>query len=824
MIEKTYTVSGMTCASCASAVTRALKKIEGVEKADVNLTTEKVLIQSERDLSFEDLSKAVDKAGYGLLEITHERESVLAIEGMTCASCSSAVERALKKQKGVSSVSVNLTTNKATLSYDPSIVKMSALKAAVDKAGYKANEIENKAQEDAESLRQALEMKSMTIKLITSAIFAIPLLFIAMAHMFPQLKIVLPEIIDHKMNPLNFALIQLFLSLPILYAGRKFFTIGFKTLSKGSPNMDTLVAIGTGAAFLYGSYNTIKIAQGLTNLTESLYFESAGVVISLILLGKWLETRSKGKTSQAIKKLMGLAPKTAHLVINDEIQEISLEEVTIKDILLVKPGERLPVDGIIVSGSSAIDESMLTGESLPIDKNIGDKVIGGSLNKNGSITMRATAVGEDTALARIIKMVEDAQGQKAPIAKLADVISAYFVPTVMVIAISAGLFWMFQGKSFDFVLNSFVTVLVIACPCALGLATPTAIMVGTGRGAQMGILFKGGEALEQAHKTTAIIFDKTGTLTQGKPSLSDFISFSEDEDALLGILASAESVSEHPLAIAILDAAKAKNLSLSQPSDFLAVSGKGLSAKVDGKQVLIGNESWMNENKIKLPELSQMSSLSDQGKTVLLASIDGRLEGFLAIADQLKPESIEAVKKLKKLGIKVAMITGDNRRTAHAIAAQVGIDLVLSEVLPQDKGAEVDRLKKEGYKVAMVGDGINDAVALTKADTGIAIGSGTDVAIESADVVLMRSDLNDVVKAIALSKATMTNIKQNLFWAFIYNIIGIPFAAGVIYLFGGPLLNPVFAGAAMAMSSVSVVTNALRLRFFKEAKYGTRSL
>jgi len=817
MIGKTYTVSGMTCASCASAVTRALKKIEGVEKADVNLTTEKVLIQSDRDLSFEDLSKAVDKAGYGLVEITHERESVLAIEGMTCASCSSAVERALKKQKGVSSVSVNLTTNKATLSYDPSLVKMSALKAAVDKAGYKASEIETKAQEDAESLRQALEMKSMTIKLITSAIFAIPLLFIAMAHMFPELKIVLPEIIDHKMNPLNFALIQLSLSLPIMYSGRKFFTIGFKTLSKGSPNMDSLVAIGTGAAFLYGAYNTIKIAQGFHNLTESLYFESAGVVISLILLGKWLETRSKGKTSQAIKKLMSLAPKTAHLVINDEIQEISLEEVTLKDILLVKPGERIPVDGIVVSGSSAIDESMLTGESLPIDKNIGDKVIGGSLNKNGSITMRATAVGEDTALARIIKMVEDAQGQKAPIAKLADIISAYFVPTVMVIAISAGLFWMFQGKSFDFVLNIFVTVLVIACPCALGLATPTAIMVGTGRGAQMGILFKGGEALEQAHKTTAIIFDKTGTLTQGKPSLSDFISFSDDKDALLRILASAESVSEHPLALAILEAAKSKNLSLSQPSDFLAVSGKGLSAKVDGKLVLIGNEAWMNENKIKLPELTQMTTLSDQGKTVLLASVDGKLEGFLAIADQLKPESIEAVKKLKKLGIKVAMITGDNRRTANAIAAQVGIDLVMSEVLPQDKGAEVDRLKKEGYKVAMVGDGINDAVALTKADTGIAIGSGTDVAIESADVVLMRSDLNDVVKAIALSKATMTNIKENLFWAFIYNIIGIPFAAGVIYLFGGPLLNPVFAGAAMAMSSVSVVSNALRLRFFKEA-------
>ncbi|KAF0227041.1 MAG: Cu2+-exporting [Erysipelotrichaceae bacterium] len=817
MIEKTYVVSGMTCASCAMAVTRALNKIEGVNKADVNLTTEKVLIQSDQDLSFDELQKVVDKAGYTLSEIKHDREAILNIEGMTCASCSGAVERALKKQKGVSSVSVNLTTNKATLSYDPSLVKMSVLKAAVDKAGYKASEIETKEQIDQESIRQAQEMKTMTTKLVLASVFALPLLFIAMVHMFPQLNIKLPDIIHHHKNPLNFALIQFFLSLPILYAGRKFFTVGFKTLSKGSPNMDSLVAIGTGAAFIYGTYNTIKIAQGFNELTESLYFESAGVVITLILLGKWLETRSKGKTSQAIKKLMGLAPKTAHLVVGDEIQEISLEEVSLKDILMVKPGERIPVDGVIVSGSSAVDESMLTGESLPIDKTVGDKVIGGSLNKNGSMTLRATAVGQDTALARIIKLVEDAQGQKAPIAKLADVISQYFVPIVMVIALSAAVFWMTQGKSFDYILNIFVTVLVIACPCALGLATPTAIMVGTGRGAQMGILFKGGEALEQAHKTTAIIFDKTGTLTQGKPSLSDFISFNEDEDTLLTILASAESVSEHPLALAILDAAKTKGLTLTSPTDFMAVSGKGLSAKVNGKIVLIGNVSWMKENNVLYEETDQIKALSDQGKTVLLSAIDGQMQGLLAIADLLKPEAIETVKKLKKLGIKVAMITGDNRRTAAAIAKQAGIDIVMSEVLPQDKGTEVDRLKAEGYKVAMVGDGINDAVALTKADTGIAIGSGTDVAIESADVVLMRSDLNDVVKAIALSKATMTNIKQNLFWAFIYNIIGIPFAAGVFAYFGGPLLNPVFAGAAMAMSSVSVVTNALRLRFFKES-------
>lgn len=818
MNQSTYNVSGMTCASCSAAVTRALKKVDGVETADVNLTTEKVTLSLSKELSFETLKDAVEKAGYGLKEIRHDRSTVLAIDGMTCASCSAAVERALKKQPGVSSVSVNLATNKATLMYDPAQIKLGALKSAVEKAGYSARELIEGQKQDAEAQRRDAEMKSMTQRLILAVVFAVPLLYIAMGHMVPSWKLPLPSIIDHHDNPFNFAMVQLLLTIPILIAGQKFFTVGFKTLTKLSPNMDSLVAIGTGAAFIYGVYNTVWIYLGRHELTESLYFETAGVVLTLILVGKWLETRSKGKTSQAIKKLMGLAPQNAHQVVGDQLVEILVDEVVVGDVLLVKPGERVPVDGLILSGNSAVDESMLTGESLPVDKTVGDKVTGGSLNKNGTLTFKATAVGHDTALARIIKLVEDAQGQKAPIAQLADVISAYFVPTVMVIAVVAALFWFNEGKSFDYILNIFVTILVIACPCALGLATPTAIMVGTGRGAQLGILFKGGEALEQTHKTTAIIFDKTGTLTQGKPSLSDFIPQSGDGEALLQILASAESASEHPLALAILEAAKSKGLSVTTPSAFTAVSGKGLSAVVNGQTVLIGNEAWMRENAIDLPELSPMSVLSDQGKTVLLAAIDGNYVGLLAIADLLKPDSAQTVKQLHKMGLKVAMITGDNRRTANAIAAQAGIDVVMAEVLPQDKGNQVDALKAQGYRVAMVGDGINDAVALTKADTGIAIGSGTDVAIESADVVLMRSQLSDVVTAIALSKATMTNIKENLFWAFIYNIIGIPFAAGVFAYFGGPLLNPVFAGAAMALSSVSVVSNALRLRFFKEKK------
>lgn len=817
MIEKQYQVTGMTCASCASAVNRSLSKIGGVSKADVNLATERVNIFLEEDVSYDILKVAVEKAGYGLEEIKKAKEVTLLVEGMTCASCSSAVERSLKKLDGVEIASVNLATNKATIKYDGSKVKIAELKKAVEKAGYTPKDIEKKLAIDEDQLRKDMESKDMFQRLIISVIFSLPLLYIAMGHMYIPDIAKLPAIIDVHNYPLNFTLIQLIFTLPVMWAGRKFFFIGFKTLFKGSPNMDTLVAIGTGAAFIYGLYAIFAIYNGDFHYVDNLYFEVAALIITLLLVGKYMEARMKGKTSEAIKKLMNLAPKTARLIKDGTEIEVSLEEVEVDDLLIVRPGERIPVDGLVVEGFSAVDESMLTGESLPVDKQPGDSIVGGSLNKNGLLTMKAKAVGESTALARIIKLVEDAQGQKAPIAAMADIVSSYFVPVVIVIAIVAATVWWFTGKDADFVLTVFVTVLVIACPCALGLATPTAIMVGTGKGAENGVLFKGGEALETAHHIQAIIFDKTGTLTEGKPTLTDVIPYDIDPDILLRYTASAEQGSEHPLAQAIVKGATDKGIQLFPITKFLAVTGRGVDVTIDDKDILIGNRAFMEEREVTLRSIeSDMDRLASEGKTPMLVAIDGIIRGIVAVADVVKPSSAKAVEQLKHMGIKVAMITGDNKKTAAAIGRQVGIDLILAEVLPQDKSSEVAKLQQQGMSVAMVGDGINDAPALAMADIGIAIGSGTDVAIESADVVLMKSDLMDVVTAIKLSRATIRNVKQNLFWAFIYNIAGIPLAAGVFYAFGGPLLNPIFAGAAMAFSSVSVVTNALRLRRFKK--------
>lgn len=817
MIEKQYQVTGMTCSACASAVKRSLSKLDGVENADVNMATERVNIFLDSEVSFDVLKGAVEKAGYGLEEIKKAKEVTLMVEGMTCASCSSAVERSLKKLDGVEIASVNLATNKATIKYDGSKVKIAELKKAVEKAGYVPKDIEKTLATDEDQLRKDRESKDMFQRLMLSIFFSLPLLYIAMGHMFIPDIAKLPAIIDYHNFPLNFTLVQLILTLPVMWAGRKFFLIGFKTLFKGSPNMDTLVAIGTGAAFIYGLYAIVAIYFGDFSFVENLYFEVAALIITLLLVGKYMEARMKGKTSEAIKKLMNLAPKTARLVKNGTEIEVSLEEVEVDDILIVKPGERIPVDGIVTEGFSAVDESMLTGESLPVDKQPGDSIVGGSLNKNGLLTMRAKAVGESTALARIIKLVEDAQGQKAPIAAMADIVSSYFVPVVIVIAILSAVVWWFVGKDIDFVLTIFVTVLVIACPCALGLATPTAIMVGTGKGAENGVLFKGGEALETAHHIQAIIFDKTGTLTEGKPTLTDVIPYNMDKDILLRYTASAEQGSEHPLAQAIVKGATDKGIQLFPITKFMAVTGRGVDVTVDEKAVLIGNRAFMDERNVELHAIeADMDRLANEGKTPMLVAINGLIKGIVAVADVVKPSSAKAVEQLKQMGIKVAMITGDNKKTAAAIGRQVGIDLILAEVLPQDKSSEVVKLQKQGYSVAMVGDGINDAPALAMADIGIAIGSGTDVAIESADVVLMKSDLMDVVTAIKLSRATIRNVKQNLFWAFIYNIAGIPLAAGVFYAFGGPLLNPIFAGAAMAFSSVSVVTNALRLRRFKK--------
>lgn len=740
----------------------------------------------------------------------------LKIEGMTCAACARAVERVTKKLDGVLEANVNFAAEKLQVSYEPSKVKVSDIKQAIEKAGYKAIEEEVPLDKDKEKKQQ--ERKLLWKKFIVSAIFTVPLLYISMGHM---MGMPLPGFISPKENPMTFALAQLLLTLPVIVAGIKFYTVGFKALFRKSPNMDSLIAIGTSAAFLYGVFATIRIAQGHHGYAHDLYFESAAVIITLIMLGKYLESVSKGKTSEAIKKLMGLAPKTATILRNEKEVEIPIEEVAAGDIIVVKPGEKMPVDGEVIEGITSVDESMLTGESIPVEKNIGDKIIGASINKNGTIRYRATKVGEDTTLAQIIKLVEDAQGSKAPITKLADVIAGYFVPTVITLAILSGLAWYFLGGETPlFALTIFISVLVIACPCALGLATPTAIMVGTGKGAEYGILIKSGEALETVHKITTIVFDKTGTITEGKPKVTDIIvNNGMDENELLKLAASAEKGSEHPLGEAIVKNAEEKKIEFKKVDAFRAIPGHGIEVTIDEKNILLGNKKLMQDKGIVLEDLETSSDkLAGEGKTPMYIAIDRKLAGIIAVADTVKKNSQQAIERLHEMGIDVAMITGDNKRTAKAIAKQVGIDIVLAEVLPQDKASRVKQLQEEGNVVAMVGDGINDAPALAQADIGIAIGSGTDVAMESADIVLMRSDLMDVPAAIQLSKSTIRNIKQNLFWAFGYNIIGIPVAMGILHLFGGPLLNPMIAGAAMSLSSVSVVSNALRLKRFKPTK------
>ena len=822
-INETYKITGMTCAACAKAVERVVKKLDGVEEQNVNIATEKLNIVYDRSkVNFDDIKCVIEKAGYGI-EVEEENKVIeLKIEGMTCAACAKAVERVGKKLEGVESISVNIATDKANVIYNPAKVKLSQIKDAIEKAGYKPIEEEKKISVDEDKLKKEKEMKTLFTKFIIATIFAIPLFYIAMGPMIPKPfgPWPLPEIINPINNTLNYALIQLLLVIPVMGAGYKFYIHGFKSLFSKSPNMDTLVAIGTSAAFLYSVYTTIQIANGkITGMHHhQLYYESAGIIIALILLGKYFESRSKGKTSEAIKKLMGLQPKTAILIINGTEVETPIEEVMVGDIILVKPGEKIPVDGIVIEGNTSVDESMLTGESIPVEKNVGSKVTGASINKNGSIKFRAEKVGSDTALAQIVKLVEDAQGTKAPIAKLADTVSGYFVPIVMTIAVaSALLWWIFGGKDIVFVLTIFISILVIACPCALGLATPTAIMVGTGKGAENGILIKGGEALELSHKINTIIFDKTGTITEGKPKVTDIItSEGIEEGYLLEIAASAEKNSEHPLGEAIVRYGMEKDINFKNLENFKAIPGHGIEVIIDNKKILLGNRKLMNERNISLLNLENKSDeLAREGKTPMYILIDNNIGGIIAVADVVKESSKKAIETLHEMGIKVAMVTGDNKKTASAIASQVGIDIVLAEVLPEDKSQEVKKLQEKGNFVAMVGDGINDAPALAKADIGIAIGSGTDVAMESADIVLMRSDLMDVPNAIKLSNATIKNIKQNLFWAFGYNTIGIPVAAGLLYIFGGPLLNPMIAAAAMSLSSVSVVTNALRLKKFK---------
>ena len=807
MKSSSFKIEGMSCSACANRVERVVKKMDGVEEASVNFATETLLVKfDDAKIDAPKIEEAIVKAGYSVRK--DMRDYTFKVEGMTCSACANRVERVSNKIEGVEYASVNFATEKLTVKLDEEKVSYVDLKNAIDKAGYKLIKEEEK-----EEGKKKGESKILLNRFIFSLIFTLPLLIISMGHM---VGMPLPAIIDPMINPLNFAVLQLILTLPVMIAGYKFYKIGYKNLFKLSPNMDSLIAIGTSAAVIYGLFAIYKIVSGDTSYAMHLYFESAVVILTLITLGKYLEAISKGKTSEAIKKLMGLAPKTATVIRNGVEVNVPLEEVVVGDIVLVKPGEKLPVDGEIIEGSTAIDESMLTGESIPVEKNIGSNVIGASINKTGFIKYKATKVGKDTALAQIVKLVEDAQGTKAPIAKLADVIAAYFVPTVIGLAILAAVGWLIAGETSVFALTIFISVLVIACPCALGLATPTAIMVGTGKGAENGVLIKGGEALETAFKINTIVFDKTGTITEGKPKVTDIITKGLAENEVLSLAASAEKGSEHPLGEAIVREAEARGIELKNIENFNAIPGHGIEVSIEGRDILLGNKKLMIENKIDINDLADDShKLAKEGKTPMYIAVGQKCAGIIAVADTVKENSREAIAELKKMNVKVAMITGDNKMTAEAIAKQVGIDIVLSEVLPEDKANEIKKLQNENNKVAMVGDGINDAPALVQADVGIAIGSGTDVAIESADIVLMKSDLKDVVTAIRLSKATIKNIKENLFWAFGYNVLGIPVAMGVLHIFGGPLLNPMIAAAAMSFSSVSVLLNALRLRRFK---------
>ena len=821
MNNHVLSIRGMTCAACALRIEKTVRKLPGIEQASVNLASEKLFVEyDENRLSLDGIKEAVAKIGYEVIEKSANASVSIPIGEMTCAACAQRIEKVVKKLEGVESVSVNFATEKATIVYMPQVIRLSMIKDSIEKIGYKVMEINKSDAADEDRIRKQKEINILWTKFGISAVFSIPLLYIAMVPMLPKYGIVLPY--PNYLDPMNYsliyALLEMLLVLPVIGVGYKFYTVGYKALWNRSPNMDSLIAIGTTAAVLYSVYNTVQIAVGNFKAVQALYFETAGVIITLILLGKSLEAVSKGRTSEAIKKLMGLAPKTALIIQNGEEKEIPIEEVEIGDVIVVKPGAKIPVDGSVIEGNTSIDESMLTGESMPVDKKAGDPVYTASINTTGTIQFTAEKIGSDTALAQIIKLVEDAQGSKAPIAALADKVSGVFVPIVCVIALVAGIAWFIgSGGDVKFALTIFISVLVIACPCALGLATPTAIMVATGKGAENGILIKGGEALETAHKINTIVFDKTGTITEGKPTITDVLTTEGTEaSSLLQITASAEKNSEHPLGQAIVQGAQGKGLELLKVEHFDSITGRGIEALINGQMILAGNRKLMEERKISLTALATESDrLAGDGKTPMYVAIDSRLAGIIAVADVVKASSRLAIENLHKMGIEVAMITGDNQKTADAIARQVGIDRVLAEVLPQDKSNEVIKLQKEGRKVAMVGDGINDAPALAQADIGIAIGSGTDVAMESADIVLMRSQLTDVPTAINLSKRTIRNIKQNLFWAFGYNVIGIPIAAGVLHIFGGPLLNPVFAAAAMSLSSVSVLTNALRLKRFK---------
>ena len=816
-------VQGMTCASCSSRIEKVVGAMDGVEQAQVNLATETMRLSWRPDtVSLDAIRQKIAGLGFTLALPEAKNTLRLQIGGMTCASCSSRIEKVVGAMEGITAATVNLATEQATIDFDPVVVTPRTLRQAIEKLGFTTRPLVASAAEGLHRSREENEAKVRAKKkeVIMLGLFALPLLILSMGEM---IGLPLPAQLSPHISPFGFALTQFLLIIPIVYIGRNFYLLGFPALFRGAPNMDSLIAVGTGAALVYSCWNLVEIQQGINAHARAmdLYFEAAGVLITLVSLGKYLEFRSKAHTSDAISRLLQLAPDTALLVDENApdmpTREILVEEIEQNDLLLVRPGERVPVDGRVERGTSSVDESMLTGESMPVTKKTDDQMFGGTLNQTGALFIRAEKVGQDTVLARIVRLVQEAQGSKAPIAGLADRISLYFVPTVIVIALFSGGLWFFVGgESFSFSLRIFIAVLVIACPCAMGLATPTSIMVGTGRGAQLGVLIKSGTALETAGKIQRMVFDKTGTLTHGKPAVTDFL-VQADAPAkkadLLSLLAGAEASSEHPLAKAIVLEAKKQSLPLPRPTSFTALPGRGISARIHDRNLLIGNRALMAANGITFDDRAA-DALSSQGKTVLYFALDSRPAALVAIADRMKDNAGRVVQQLAAMGITSIMLTGDNEQTARAIADQAGIGMVISQVLPDQKANRVAEIQQQGLVTAMVGDGINDAPALARADVGIAMGTGIDVAIESGDVVLMRGDIAGVVTAIALSRAVMRNIRQNLFWAFAYNVLGIPVAAGLLYIFGGPTLNPMIAGGAMAFSSVSVVTNALRLRFF----------
>ena len=806
-------VTGMSCASCAAHIQESLAGLKGVNSASVNFAAEKATVFYDKSLvSVDDFIHAIKDQGYDV----SISKIALPVKGMTCASCVATVQEALGSLPGVVSASVNLATEKATVDYFPSQIGLRDFRKVINAAGYGLIEAE-KGEDIVEKERREREAAYLSLKrkVVTGAVLTVPI-FILMQWNTPGLS----KLLELQQQTIFF--LQLLLATPVqFWIGLHFYTGAIAAARHRTTNMNTLIAIGTSAAYLYSVVATFfPSVFEIKGYTAHVYFDTSATIIVLILLGRLFEARAKGQTSEAIKKLIGLQAKTARVIRDLKEMDVPVEEVEIDDTLVVRPGEKIPVDGVIVDGYSSVDESMVTGESMPVEKDAGAAVIGATINKTGSFKFRATKVGRDTMLSHIIELVQSAQGSKPPIARMADIIASYFVPAVIGIASLTFLIWYFFGPApaFTYAILNFIAVLIIACPCALGLATPTSIMVGTGKGAENGILIRSGEALELSHKINTIVFDKTGTLTKGMPEVTDIVASGLPEKEVLFYAASAEKGSEHPLGESIIKKAKETGIEIASAEQFSAVPGHGIKAIVNGKKVMLGNEKLMQDEGVSLEDLKQKAvALSEQGKTPMFVSVDRKMAGIIAVADTLKEDSVNAVKALHNLGIEVVMITGDNKRTGEAIARLAGIDSVRAEVLPGEKADEVKKLQAAGKIVAMVGDGINDAPALAQADIGIAIGTGTDVAMEAADITLIGEKLKGVVTAIALSKATMRNIKQNLFWAFAYNVVLIPVAAGVLFPFFGILLNPMLAAAAMGFSSVTVVTNALRLRRFKAA-------